>query len=95
MPIRKQRRKPPRSQKSLIQRALESRVRELENSIAYCSHDNDSARQGWQRVYEALYPEAIDGPQIGGHIGGTIHTILDGIAVLRVKAGIAEGRNAY
>lgn len=85
--------KPPQQPKPLAQRALESRVRELENELYLISSDNETGREGWQRVYRLLYPQAIDGPRLGMPIGGSIETILTGIRALRAKARIQDGKN--
>ena len=77
-----------------VTRALESRVRELESQNEYLADDNQSAREGWTRVYAALYPQAMDGPHLGMHIEGSISTILRAIHALRQRAGVPEGKNA-
>jgi len=72
--------------KSLIQRALETRIRELETQVEFLSDDNGEARKGWQRVYKAIYPRSVDGPHLGMHISGSIETILRGIRELHQRA---------
>lgn len=79
--------------KTLVQRSLESRVRELEGRVSELEYDNGSAREGWAKLYAVLFPKAIDGPDLGMHISGTVQTCIASAKWLRAAAGVAKGDN--